>query len=84
VQYTVAIVPKAEKEFLALPSAPRNRIREKILALEGNPKSFGSKKLRQTDYYRLRTGDYRIVYSVNDEKKVVKVLSIAHRKEVYR
>ena len=83
-QYTVAIVPKAEKEFLALPSAARNRIREKILALEDNPKPFGSKKLRQTDYYRLRTGDYRIVYSVNDEKKVVKVLSIAHRKEVYR
>jgi mRNA-degrading endonuclease RelE of RelBE toxin-antitoxin system len=52
VQYTVAIVPKAEKEFLALPSTARNRIREKILALEDNPKPFGSKKLRQTDYYR--------------------------------
>ena len=83
-QYTVAIVPRAEKEFLALPSAARNRVREKILALEDNSKPFGSKKLRQTDYYRLRTGDYRIVYSVNDEKKVVTVLSIAHRKEVYR
>ncbi len=82
-QYRIAIVSKAEKEFLKLPSASRNQIRKKILSLEENPKPFGSKKLRETDYYRLRAGDYRIVYSVDDKNRIVKVLSIAHRKEVY-
>ncbi len=63
-RYTVVIAARAEKEFFALPPAARSRIREKILSLEDNPKPFGSKKLRQTDYYRLRAGDYRVIYSV--------------------
>jgi mRNA interferase RelE/StbE len=84
VQYTVEIVSKAEKEFLRLPAAARGQICKKILSLEENPKPFGSKKLRETNYHRLRAGDYRIVYSVNDETKTINVLSIAHRKEVYR
>jgi mRNA interferase RelE/StbE len=82
--YTVEIVSKAEKEFTRLPPAARTQIRKKILSLEETPKPFGSKKLRETEYYRLRAGDYRIVYSVDDDNKVVKVLSIAHRKQVYR
>jgi mRNA interferase RelE/StbE len=84
VQYTVEIVSKAEKEFLRLPAVVRSQICKKILSLEENPKPFGSKKLRETNYHRLRAGDYRIVYSVNDVTKTIKVLSIAHRKEVYR
>ena len=82
--YTVEIVAKAEKEYLRLPLAIRDRVCTRILSLEINPKPLGSKKLRETDYYRLRTGDYRVVYSVDDDKKVVKVLSVAHRKDVYR
>ena len=83
-QYTVEIVSRAEKEYLKPSSPVRDRIGRKILSLEENPRPFGSKKLRETDYYRMRAGDYRIVYSVDDEKSVVRVLSIAHRKEVYR
>jgi len=84
VPHVVQIVSRAEKEFLKLPSAVRGQIRKKVLSLEENPKPFGSKKLRETPYYRLRAGDYRIVYSVDDENNIVKVLSIAHRKDVYR
>lgn len=83
-KYTVEIIPKAEKEFLKLQGELRNRIRKRILALEENPRPFGSKKLRDTDYYRFRVGDFRVVYSVYDKEKIVKVLSIANRKEVYR
>jgi mRNA interferase RelE/StbE len=83
-KYSVEIVPKAEKEFLKLPSAVRDRIRDKILGFEVNPKPFGSKKLRETNFYRIRIGDYRVVYSVQENSRLVKVLSIAHRKEVYR
>jgi mRNA interferase RelE/StbE len=82
--YIVEIVPKAEKEFLKLPEVLRRKIRNKILFLEENPRPFGSKKLRETEYFRVRAGDYRVVYSVDDENRIVKVLSIAHRKDVYR
>lgn len=83
-EYTVKIIPKAEKEFLKLAKTERNKIRKKILSLAENPKPFGSQKLKETDYFRIRVGDYRIIYSVDDNRKEVKVLSIAHRRDVYR
>jgi mRNA interferase RelE/StbE len=52
--------------------------------LAENPKPFGSQKLKETDYFRIRIGDYRAIYSVDNDRKEVKVLSIAHRKDVYR
>lgn len=82
--YIIEIVPRAEKEYLKLPGSIQSRIKQNILSLETNPRPIGSRKLRESSYYRIRTGDYRIVYSINDDAKTVKVLSIAHRKEVYR
>ncbi|OHB38882.1 MAG: hypothetical protein A2060_05920 [Planctomycetes bacterium GWA2_50_13] len=83
-KYAIEIIPKAEKEFLTLPDNVRVKIREKILSLEDNPRPFGCKKLKETGYYRLRSGSYRVIYSVDDKLKIAKVLSIAHRKDVYR
>lgn len=83
-KYSVEIVPKAEKEFLKLPESVRMKIRKQILSLESNPRPVGCKKLKETEYYRLRNGDYRTIYSIDDNSKIVKILSIAHRKEVYR
>lgn len=83
-KYSIEIVPKAEKEFLKLPDTVRVKIRDKILSLEDNPRPFGYKKLKETEYYRLRSGDYRVIYSIDDKVKTINVLSIAHRKDVYR
>lgn len=83
-KYNVEIISKAEKEFLKLPEKVKTLITKKILSLEDNPRPFGAKKLKQTEYYRIRVGDFRAIYSVDDTNKKVKVLSIAHRKEVYR
>lgn len=83
-KYSVEIVSKAEKEFLSLPASVKVRVREKILSLEINPRPAGHKKLKETEYYRLRIGDYRVIYSIDDRAKVIKILSIAHRKDVYR
>lgn len=69
-KYTVKIVAKAEKEFLKLPETVKNRVREKILLLENNPRPFGSKKLRETEYYRIRIGDFRVIYSIHDNNKI--------------
>jgi len=83
-RYSVEIISKAEKEFLKLPDSARKKIQKQILSLEDLPRSFGYKKLKETEYYRLRSGDYRVIYSIDDKNKIIKVLSIAHRKEVYR
>lgn len=83
-KYTVEIIPKAEKEFLQLPEKVKTSITKEILSLEDNPRPFGAKKLKHTEYYRIRVRDFRAIYSIDDTKKKVKVLSIAHRKEVYR
>jgi len=83
-KYSIEIIPKAEKEFLKLPDNFKSLIRKSILQLEDNPRPFGVKKLRETDYYRIRIGDYRVLYSIFDSSRLIKILSIAHRKEVYR
>ncbi|MEW6715108.1 MAG: type II toxin-antitoxin system RelE/ParE family toxin [Nitrospirota bacterium] len=83
-KYSVEIISKAEKEFLKLPESVRVKIRGQIMLLENNPRPFGCKKLRETEFYRLRSGDYRVVYSIDDAEKIIKVLSIAHRKDVYK
>jgi mRNA interferase RelE/StbE len=83
-KYSVKIIPRAEKEYSKLPAAVQDRIRKRIISLEENPRPFGSKKLKETDYYRIRIGEYRIIYSIQDKSRSVKVLSIAGRKEIYR
>ena len=83
-KYSVEIIARAEKEFLKLPALAREKIHKQILSLEDNPRPFGCKKLKETEYYRLRSGDYRVIYSTADKVKIIKVLSIAHRKDVYR
>lgn len=83
-KYLIEIVPKAEKEFLKLTESIQVRVRKKVLLLENNPRPFGCKKLKETKYYRLRVGDYRAIYHIDDSSKIVTVLSIAHRKEVYK
>ncbi|PIP19213.1 MAG: type II toxin-antitoxin system mRNA interferase toxin, RelE/StbE family [Candidatus Omnitrophica bacterium CG08_land_8_20_14_0_20_41_16] len=82
--YRVEIVPSAEHQFRKLNSSLQNRITPKLVSLKVNPRPFGSKKLRDTFYYRLRVGDYRIIYAVDDRERLVKILDIAHRREVYR
>ena len=83
-RWRVEIVRKAEKEYTTLPADAKKRIKARILSLETNPRPSGSRKLKETDYYRLRSGDYRVVYNLAPSEKLVKILSIAHRKDVYR
>jgi mRNA interferase RelE/StbE len=84
VSYTVEIKRSAEKEMDRLPDKIHNRISDKILALEINPRPIGIKKLQGENGYRLRVGDYRILYVVNDQLKRIFVYSVAHRREAYR
>ena len=82
--YEVRIVSAAEREMDKLPTAVHKRISRRILALENNPRLRGAKKLSGREEYRLRIGDYRVLYTVDDKSGVVTVSAVGHRREIYR
>jgi mRNA interferase RelE/StbE len=84
VNYTLRILPRAEKELGALDSKPYQAIKEKIYELGDNPRPAGCRKLTDLPGWRLRVGDYRVVYEINDKTKTLTVLRVGHRKDVYR
>lgn len=82
--YRIFIKPGAEKELDSLPESIRRRIVIKIFGLAENPRPHGSRKLHGLEGYRLRAGDYRVLYTVEDAPSTVTVQSVAHRREAYR
>lgn len=83
-EYLVTFAASARKELKDLPSEATGRLLPKIRELAGNPRPAGCKKLQgYTDRWRIRVGNYRVVYAINDGRKVVDITRIAHRKEVY-
>jgi mRNA interferase RelE/StbE len=84
-RYRIQILPRAARELAALPYDVRQRIDTKIQSLADNPRRQGVEKLAGEDgLYRVRAGDYRIVYAIQDDVLLVLVVRIGHRGEVYR
>lgn len=81
--YTVLILPSAQKQLSKLPNAIASRIEDKLLELEHDPRPPGCKKLKGRDAWRIRIGDYRAIYEIHDGKLTVTVITIGHRREVY-
>ena len=83
--YSVFIKPSAVKEIEAIGSrSDRRRGVKRIQDLANEPRPQGCEKLSGQDRFRVRQGDYRIVYAIEDERLVVTVVKIGHRREVYR
>jgi mRNA interferase RelE/StbE len=82
--YSIEFRPSARKTLVELPASERCRISKAIQRISENPYGHGCKKLRNTDYWRIRAGDYRVVYSIVESKLIVVVIRIGHRREVYR
>ena len=83
--YTVEFAPRAARDFRCLDRAAQQRLRGQIDRLAENPRPRGCEKLVGGDsLYRIRVGDYRIVYQVRDRVLVVLVVRIGHRRDVYR
>jgi len=80
VTYKVLLHPKAAKTLSK--STEKTRITEKLIQLKTNPIKAG-KRLKPSEYYRLRIGDYRAIYEIDQTKKQVTILYIGHRKNVY-
>jgi mRNA interferase RelE/StbE len=83
-RYYLEIKPSAAKELDALNDALFVRVDRKIMALAENPRPPGCKKLKgRKDQWRIRVGDYRVVYTIDDAKLLVEVTRVRHRSEVY-
>lgn len=75
------------KDLKKIPKQYQKKIREKIESLAIDPRPYGCKKLQgstKASLYRVRCGDYRIVYSIDDHVLIVLIIEIGHRRDIYR
>ena len=83
--YRIEFTPKAQRDFKALDGSVRGRIARRIDSLAENPYPPGIRKVEGEDeLYRLRVGDYRVLYQVQGKVLLVLIVGIGHRREVYR
>ena len=83
--YQVLLRPGAERERRKLDDQMRRRINEALLSLEAAPRPPGVVKLRNAENeWRIRVGDLRFIYEVDDDGRVVTILRVRHRREAYR
>jgi len=83
-EYSLELKQSAQRELDALEETLFRRLDRKILALADDPRPHGCKKLKgYKDQWRIRVGDWRVIYIVDDAAKLVRITRIAHRREVY-
>ena len=83
--YSIRFTPRALRDFAAFERATQQRLRRRIDRLAENPYPAGAKKLQgEEPFYRIRVGDYRVIYQVEPKELLVVVVKIGHRREVYR
>lgn len=84
--YRIEMTPAAERQLKALRSKTlQQRIVDHIIKLETNPRPPGIENMKgSVDQYRLRVGDYRIIYQIEDQALIILVVKIGHRKDIYR
>ena len=83
-KYNVGLKKSAVKELEAIPANDLQKIIKRIQDLSSNPRPANSQKLTNSNHYRVRQGNYRILYLILDDTKTVEIYKIGHRREVYR
>ena len=83
-KYKIFILRRAQKELAALPAEAFERAKETILNLGEEPRPPGCRKLTGRDGWRIRVGEYRVIYEIDDAQRTVAVLHVGHRRDVYR
>lgn len=82
--YKIKIYRKAQKQLAKLPADDYKKVKQAILSLADNPRPSGVKKLKGLSGFRIRKGDYRIIYEIYDDEITITVINIGHRKDIYR
>ena len=81
--YAVSILPRAQKELGQLSSPSFERVCDAVRSLAGNPRPPGCRKLVGRDGWRIRVGDYHVIYAIDDPTRTVLVLHVGHRRDIY-
>jgi mRNA interferase RelE/StbE len=82
--YSVGVQRRAQKQIARLSATTQDRIENALQALADDPRPRNSRKLRGRESLRLRVGDYRVIYEVDDDRQVVTVFQVGHRRDIYR
>jgi len=83
--YAVLLESRAERELKKLPEEIFHRVIPRLRGLADNPKPSGCRKISGSkDDWRIRIGEYRVIYEIDEISKTVKIMRIRHRREVYR
>ncbi len=83
-RYELCIERRAQKQLAKIAKPDRDRIADAVLGLAEQPRPSGVKKLTGREAWRIRVGDYRIVYEIHEKALLILVIRIQHRKDVYR
>lgn len=81
--YNLKILPQAQKDLDHIHGKIFDKIKDNIIRLADNPRPYGAIKLTKEEGYRIRIGDYRAIYRIDDKSKEVFIYRIKHRKEAY-
>jgi mRNA interferase RelE/StbE len=84
VTYRLLLLPRAQKELARLPIETYERLRNAIRSLAEEPRPLGCRKLSGRQGWRIRVGDFRVIFEIEDAVKTVTVLHVGHRRDVYR
>ena len=79
--YKIELRRRVQDKLDSLPQSDREMVTDTLLSLEENPRPRGVEKITGKELWRLRKGDYRVVYDINDDAKIVTLVRIGHRKE---
>lgn len=82
-EYTIVLSKKAQKQLDKLPDNIAEPIFEAISLLDNEPRPTGYKKFQGRDGYRIRIGNYRVIYEIYDTELVIDVVALGHRKDIY-
>jgi mRNA interferase RelE/StbE len=82
--YRILIKPSAIKELKKIPKRELNKITDRIQALSKDPRPPGCEKLAAQNAFRIRHGSYRIIYTIEDDKLIIIVIKVGHRRDIYR
>ena len=83
-KYSLFILRRAQKELSALPHRDYQNVKQAILLFGDDPRPSGCSKLVGREGWRIRVGNYRVIYEINDIAKTVDILHIGHRRDIYR
>ncbi len=83
-RYELVIRPSVSKDTKDIPSGDLKKILKRIESLRNDPRPRGSVKLTGMEYYRIRQGNYRIIYEIEDHRLIVIVVKVGHRREIHK